>query len=582
MRWLRQPRRLTACAASLLLFAAMSASALEIQDVKWGFDGQAVPNRFNILSVLVGNFSSTPFDGSIEFYKSRGMARVGAVYRVPCYVSPLTTRWVQFYVYTDTSYDQWRMEWGRGPKDYHDFDPPRWGPPAQVMFTDSETALSIGTVFKQFPEELFPPGIAGTSGLNSVILDHAPRWEPAKRQAFLDWLQAGGKVHVLLGADGRYPVFSDQLSVLNLSSDRGRIGAGLAVRHAATAQQIHAQDVEEDNRSWKQYKENDPQAVSQSGDWFFRTLASMSRPQHSWDFIYLMATFYLFAIGPGIFYSSRKMANYRLRIGLLLGIVAVFAWLFNLVGRQGQGAASVVHTLSYARVIKDDKYAVTQWINLFATRGSQYTVQHASPHNIYNTGQDYESVNGWIEGGKDAKLVVDIPMFSRRALLHEAEMKGAQIPASILKWDGADQVKELSISVGPEFAKEVLEGWVVQGNEVYRMRPAGDHIEFNDQYKEPFDAFVKDFNPQTQVYEYNNNATKDDQTEFRNLARPLMAWALGAQNMEGSFGANPANANNVQLFLFARSPSGFGISKSQFGREVGYVLYQIDLFRPEK
>src|SRR5690348_18221980 len=116
----------------LLLFAATSVSALEVQQVKWGFGGQVVPNRFNLLSVLVANSSADPFDGSLTLFKSRGLAeRVGALYETPCYVSPFTTRWVQFYVYTENQYDQWRLEWGRAAEDHSDLDAPKWGPPAQ-------------------------------------------------------------------------------------------------------------------------------------------------------------------------------------------------------------------------------------------------------------------------------------------------------------------------------------------------------------------------------------------------------------------------------------------------------------------
>ena len=204
-----------------------------------------MPGRFNLLSVLVANPAAAPFDGTVNFYKSRGLAeRVGAIYETPCYLSPLTTRWLQFYVYIENQYDQWRLEWGRAPDDHHDLQPPKWGPPAQVLLSDSENTLDVSSAFKQFPEELFPPTVAATSGLDSLLLDHAPHWEPAKRQAFLDWLRAGGKVHLLLGADGRYPMFSDELGMLNSSLERLRIGAGLVVRHATTARDIRKEDVQ--------------------------------------------------------------------------------------------------------------------------------------------------------------------------------------------------------------------------------------------------------------------------------------------------------------------------------------------------
>src|SRR5450631_1541927 len=157
----------------LLFFAALSVQALEVQQVKWGFDGQVVPGRFNLLSVLVANPDAAPFDGTVNYYKSRGLAeRVGAVYESPCYLSPMTTRWLQFYVYIDNRYDQWRLEWGRGPDDHHDVEAPKWGPPARVFLSDSGAPLDKVSAFKQFPEELFPPTVAATSGLDSLLLDH--------------------------------------------------------------------------------------------------------------------------------------------------------------------------------------------------------------------------------------------------------------------------------------------------------------------------------------------------------------------------------------------------------------------------
>ena len=60
-------------------------------------------------------------------------------------------------------------------------------------------------------------------------------------------------------------------------------------------------------------------------------------------------------------------------------------------------------------------------------------------------------------------------MFSRRALMHEGEMKGANIPVKILNWEGTGGLKRLTLTVGPEFTKEIIEGWVVQGNKAYPM-----------------------------------------------------------------------------------------------------------------
>jgi hypothetical protein len=567
----------------LLLFAAVSVSALEVQQVKWGFDGQVVPGRFNLLSVLVANSDAAPFDGTVNFYKSRGLAeRVGAVYKTPCYLSPLTTRWLQFYVYIDNQYDQWRLEWGRGPDDHHDIEPPKWGSPANVLLSDSETTLSRISAFKQFPEELFPPTVAATSGLDSLLLDHVPHWEQPKRQAFLDWLRAGGKVHLLMGADGRYPEFSDELGVLNSSLERVRIGAGLVVRHAATARDIQMRDVQEDDVPMREFKQGEPATPAQTAESFLGALAGLSQRHYNWAFIYILAIAYAVLVGPANLRAGRKLADYRLRIVLLLATVAGFAFLFNAVGRRGQGETSVIHSLSYARAIDGDTYDVTQWVNVFAVRGAHYTITHAAPHNLYATGQDYEPVNGLIESGKDGRFVVDIPMFSSRAFLHEAEMKGANIPVKIVRWDGPGTLKQLVLTVGPDFTKQVLEGWAVQGDQIYTMKFAKDELEFGDSDKQSLNDFISAPGLQQFGVPYGSpqgNTVTDVEGQFRKCVKPLIAWSLGAADFTKPNAFSSSANGRIQLFLFARSPESFCITGSELGHEVGYVLYHFDLFK---
>jgi hypothetical protein len=570
---------------SFLLFAAVPVSALEVREVKWGFDGRVVPARFNLLSVLVDNPEGIPFDGTVNFYKSRGLAdRVGAVYQTPCFLSPTTARWLQFYVYIDNQYDQWRLDWGRGPDDHHDIEAPKWGPPAQVLLTDSETTAGTISAFKQFPEDLFPTTESATSGLDSLLLDHAPHWEPAKRQAFLNWLRAGGTVHVLKDADGRYPMFTDELGVLNSSRERFRIGAGGVVRHGATAREIQMQDCQEGDVPMREFKPGEPAAPDQTADSFLGALAELSQRRYHWGLIYLLAIAYAVLAGPGILRAGRKLADYRLRIALLLATVAGFAWLFDLVGRRGQGEASVIHALSYARAIEADNYDVMQWVNVFATRGAKYTITHAAPHNLYATGQDYEPVNGEIENGKDGRFVVDIPMFSRRAFLHEAEMKGAHIPVKIVRWDGADTLSQLVLNVGPDFTKQILEGWVVHGNQIYAMNLTKDGLEFGDAQKQSLQTFVSasgGLQP-GMAYQYQPaNQVTNVEAEFRKLVKPLIIWSLGAEDYNQLNASSPVVNGKVQLFLFARSPGSFGITRPGLGDETGYVLYRFDLFKPE-
>lgn len=573
----------------LLLFVAASASALEVKEVQWGFDGQVVPDRFNVLSVLVVNSTTTPFDGTVNLYKTRGMEqRLGGLYSSPCYVSPMMTRWVQFYVYIENQYDDWRLEWGRDVTDRSDVPKPRWGPPAQVLLADSETTLSAVTAFKQFPEELFPPTVAAMDSLDSLLLDHAPRWELAKRQTFLNWLRAGGKVHVLLGVDGQYPVFSEELSVLNSAQDQMRIGAGLVVRHAARAINVRMEDIDTGELPLRQFKSNahEPYMTAETSESFFTVLAQLNRRHYDWGWIYLLAIVYVGLVGPGNLLAGRKVGDYRLRILLLLACIGAFALIFNAVGRRGQGEASVIHSLSYAKAIEGDTYNVTQWIDVFATHGAQYTIQHNAPDNLYATGQDYETVNGLIESGKGGRFMVDIPMFSRRALLHQAEMKGDNIPVQILNWEGTNKLKQLTLTVGPDFSKQIIEGWLVQGNQIYAMRLTDGRLEFRNSDAQSITTFLpkSGYQPQNMYgygygIPYGNGVTNVD-AQYRELVKPLIGWGLGTEDLERLNNTDASTSGQAQLFLFARSPESFCTTGSQLGHEIGYVLYCLDLFKP--
>lgn len=568
---------------AILLLAAFSAPALEVQQVIWGFDGQAVPGRFNVLSVLVANSAGDPFDGTMNLSENRGMdERLGAVYGAPCYLSPMTTRWLQFYVYIDNQYDGWRLQWGRGSDDQHDLDAPKLGTPATVLLLDPDATMAGGGAFKQFPDDLFPTTIAATAGLNSVLLDHAPRWEPLKRQAFLSWLKAGGTVHVLTGPDGRYPEFTDELAGLNSPLDRFRIGAGTVVRHAARAGEIQRRDVDSDGPPLRQDKPENLENPGQSSDLFFRVLTRLSQRHYNWSGIYLLAIAYVVVAGPGILMAGRKLADYRLRIALLLATVAGFTFLFNLAGRRGQGETSAIHSLSYAREIAGGTYDVVQWINVFTAHGAYYTITHPAADNLYSTSEDYEAVNGVIENGKDGRFRLDLPMFSQRSFMHAAEMKGPDAPVKITSWQGGETLKHLVLGVDRDFAKQILSGWILQGDQIYPAVITKDGLECNGSDAQPVRSFTALSG--SEQFAINNGYQPQEQgandmIPYQYLVKPLIAWSLETVDLTQSKALARQAGGHVQLFVFAHSPASFGVAGSDLGHETGCVLYHFDLFQ---
>ena len=212
------------------LIAAGSAHAIEIREKRWGFDGRVRAGRFNVLSVLVANPEARVFDGEFVLEDRRGMEKsVGAPVVQPVYLAAGTRRWVQFHVFINEPGGDWNLRWGKGARDNEKIDGAQAGAPARVLLIDPESAFATTGGLRAFPDDLFPTTVAATDALDAVALDHVPRWEPVRREAFLDWLRRGGTVHLLHGADGQFPQFPEALAMLNGE----RVGAGRVVRHDA-------------------------------------------------------------------------------------------------------------------------------------------------------------------------------------------------------------------------------------------------------------------------------------------------------------------------------------------------------------
>jgi hypothetical protein len=203
----------------LFLFGVAAAQALEVRQVVWGFDGRVIPGRFNPVSFLMVNSRPGAFDGRITLSPTLGFGgERGARYIQNAFIGPQSSRWVQFEVFIGNDMEEFVLSWGPGPKDRETFDRQiQTGPPACVWLVDANDPLAKPGAFKSFPDQLFPTTVSATDGLDSVILDYTPRWEPARREAFLDWIRRGGTLHLVHGTNGELPVFSDTLAVLNRS-----------------------------------------------------------------------------------------------------------------------------------------------------------------------------------------------------------------------------------------------------------------------------------------------------------------------------------------------------------------------------
>lgn len=450
-------RRIAVAAGLLLAVVAAfprDAQALDVEQVRWGFDGQVVSRQFNLLSLLVSNPSTEAFDGKIELHKTANGRRIDAPLVETVYLAPHSSRWVQFHPYCKLDWEEWSVSWEKPRAGRYDLPRPRPGKPTCVLLDESDT-LSVGPLpIKRFPENLFPVSTTATDGLAAVVLDHVPRWEEGRQRAFLDWVRLGGEVHLLHSLQKDYPHFTGTLRVLNGEAPRQHVGVGVVHRHprerreldapfvekviiagrgpeglsggAALTSAVPDDDVEESADPMSYQWETDTSVLN--------ALKKMSRPDHNWWLIHLMSLVYIGLIFPGCFTIGRKRGgDYRFVFGGLLTIVATFSMAFLIVGRRGYGERTSVHAVAIARVMGDGRCDVSQWSNAFVVDGGDYELAHAGTGRIYSTCQDQEAVRREITNGPEAGFLADMPPFSSRTFGHRVLLQriptgGASVP----------------------------------------------------------------------------------------------------------------------------------------------------------
>ncbi|MDQ3622497.1 MAG: hypothetical protein M3463_08425 [Verrucomicrobiota bacterium] len=579
--------RLLLPALLLWLSIAAGAGALEVRQTLWGFDGRVVPGRMSPFSVLLANPGNAPFDGEVVLRQLGGLGgHSGAPYVQAVYLAPRSERWVQFHAFMDSSAHEFALSWGRGAKERVELDAPAAGPPARVLLSDPDNPFAAGGSLKVFPDQLFPTTVAATDSLDAVALDYAPRWEPARREAFLDWLRRGGLVLVLASLNGEFPVFGEQLDVLNFSGDSARVGAGTVLRAKAGRRQAGEQLFAGRGFPAPELKQQKEVAVYQLEQTLFERLARMTRPNIHWWLINTLTAVYLLIIGPAHYRWGRKI-DYRLSILAFLGTVALFGWLFSVIGRRGYGESQTVHSLAIARSLGAGRHDVTQWISAFATRGDLYTLTHRAPANLY-AAVSMEAINGQIVNGKDGRFIADIPLYSSRQFVHRAALPGDDPGVTIEAWEATDlHLQKLVLQAGPQFPKEVLEIRARFREGFFELQQKGDRLVLpGHARRQTFGEFLPRQRVQTHSYDPGLYAASMDgnKASLEVFRRALPLLYVRAMNGHAYFPQAldypPMPGDVLELYVFARAPESFGLQGKGFARENGFVLYVQKVFKP--
>jgi hypothetical protein len=598
-----------AALCAVFVLAGSTAHAVDLVDVRWGYDGKVVRNRFNILSILVNNPRPDAFDGELVLQKLMGAGQpVDAPVVEGVFVGPFGERWVQFYPYIGNEWEEWSLEirpvkGRRGPT--LKLNAPRNGWPARVLIESAQNPARRSLPVKRLPDVLFPPFVTATDPLQAVLFDSVPNWDEPRRQAFLDWLYRGGTAFILHDSNNNAPRFPAALGVLNSPLDVTTYGAGRVIQTPLSRGELNEEsltrtfaalpkrlvldrnqelkelpafDVDEQDQTQALNYYDDPSDPLSSAS-FLSRLRSMTKPKHNWAILHLLFWSYIALVFPGCYLVGRKWADYRVVYLSLLGVVGVFSLLFGLVGQRGYGEATAVHAVAIARPLADGQVDVSQWSNSFVTMGGDYEFRHTGNGILYSTSNVSEAVKGEIRNGAEAAFVVDIPPFSSREFTHRMKMKLPMPQFTIERFvlEG-DQLRSLTILVDDKFPQNGEAMSVLYGNRFYNMYRTQNRLELGGALGTAAGYLrVQDMNRYQYPYGQSfGDSERPVMDQFREMFTPLVARSVNVSRL-GDAEALLLPPHVVRLFYFGAMTPEFAAQSRYLGRQEGWVLYAVDL-----
>jgi hypothetical protein len=444
-----------------------------------------------------------------------------------------------------------------------------------VLLLDPNSISSGEVRLRGFPDDLFPTTVAATDTLDQVAMDHVPRWDAPRREAFLDWLRRGGVVHILRGSGGS-PIFEGDMAVLNASTQQTRVGAGFVVRHDLTRAEFSESTLKASDFPIRELKANEQQdgvAFYGFDQNLLRSLASLTKPEVAWWLLYLLTIGYLIIIGP-VHYRWSRRVDYRLAIGGFLGTVAAFALAFIFAGARGSGEKQTAHTIGIATALGGTRWDVMQWSCAFATSGDYYKITHESPVNFYSATSDTEAINGRIFNGKGGYFEADIPLFSTRPFLHRAVMSGPASDLRVTQWTKESTVVELPES----FQLQISEAWLRRDHRFHKLTRDGQRLTTAAKPHSEGEEFFASQVLQAGMYQ----DWSAREWDISSPVRPLMARFIGdVKGMENPIQSRPLGADHAQVFLWAKAPASFALKAKDFRDEQGWILFVADVFAPD-
>ncbi len=503
--------------------------ALDVERVEWGFDGRVVPMALNLVTIEVANNAATPFEGDVILQQGAGMARVDLpLIEKGLYIEAYGRRRLQFFPYINEVFEEYTLVWGKKPEERYPISsagsPLRSGRPATVLLTDAGTLRLTRSRLATFADADFPVSVSGTDGLAQVVLDHVPRWDGLRLQAFRDWIGGGGRVHILQGATGEYPRFPAPLESLNDPSDVTQLGNGQVLHHPITIAGIDDQFVDralglqrtegaqDRNRFAYQYQPSNSLAP---------LLRDLTRPDHNWGLIYVLSFAYLLVVFPGCWLLGRRRADFRISYPALLAAVFVFSMAFRAVGQRGYGEETAWNAVGTARRVAPGRFMTEQWSNAFVTTGDVYTFRHKGEGQIYSSGGSSDTRSGACFNRPAAGIETEIPPFSSQTILHSAVVVAPDFDVQIVRQDLDSGSPNLEFSLSGQ-APKLLSMHAAAGRHWITLNQSGDSLKTTS--STPLSSIAGTPN----YYNYNRGDSQDQAVIYAQAELPLVLRDLNA------------------------------------------------------
>jgi hypothetical protein len=561
---------------------------------RWGFNNTVVLQRINRLSVLVANNTGEAFDGTITLQKEDfSGSRLGARLVQPVYLSPFTQRWVHFLCYVANEHEQWKLRIGRGllPSTYLAVERAKAGPPVRMFLREAGSVVGRRSRMQSFADDEFPTSLTGLDTLHSLVLAHAPEWEPSRKQALRDWVYRGGTLHIFQDSQGRFPIFvGTEWSFLNQDSGASSVGAGQVVYHAKPGHTASDNDLDKQGYPVPRVNNNN------SGNFYGTVeqtillhLRRLVLPEHKWGFMFFVAMIYLVLIGPLNYVFARRWVNHFLSLGAFLACVLVFGLIFMLLGRRGFGESSGISYLGYVQPLDANRSDLTQWINVFSTKGKTVDFTHSGTHRVFSTCQESEAVPGTIVNGVKGLFQVEMPIFSSMSFLVRTVVDGPDLACSA-EGDVTTGIDTMRFRVGTDLPQDIQLARLVYQDRVYSLKREDAFFVIDDakgdrSVKQLIDPVMRKRISQLgqadaftirRVKKENkglNLGEKHEPVFYMLMERVLGANKIFHQQVEVS--GLPANL--ARLFILTQSPGAFNLRSSSFKEQYGMMILHQDI-----